>query len=140
MKICSKCKRVLPLDSFSRSKRSKDGHTTQCKDCRSKYFKNHYQLCKRTVDAYKTHCAKCGCANTYVLTFHHIDYRTKEFEVSVARRKLNDVLKELKKCICLCHNCHQTYHYFYGIHPDKPIETLNEFLSANWTPQKEMLK
>ena len=134
MKVCSKCKRELPLDCFAVDKKSKDGLCGQCKTCRSEYFKNHYKCGKKTVDAYKTHCAKCGCAEPYVLTFHHVDYRTKSFDLSVARRKLDAVLKELDKCICLCYNCHHTYHYFYGMQPTNPEESLNEFLDSSWQP------
>lgn len=134
MKVCSKCKRELPLDQFPVDKKFRDGRSNQCKDCRNAYFKTHYVCGKKTVDTYKTHCAKCHCANTYVLTFHHIDPKTKSFEISTARRKLSAIVAEIKKCVCLCYNCHHTYHYFYGMQPDDPIGTLTEYLNPNWTP------
>ena len=37
MKICGHCKRKLPLNKFHINNKSKDGHTTICKDCRKKY-------------------------------------------------------------------------------------------------------
>ena len=134
LKVCTKCRRELPLDRFPVDKRGKDGHSTFCKDCRSEYYKNHYRLGKRTVDAYKTHCAKCGVTVPYVLTFHHKDPKTKSFELSISHTKISKVIKEIEKCICLCYNCHHTYHYFYGMNPDKPIETLEEYLKPDWTP------
>ena len=136
MKTCTKCKRTLPLSDFPLDKKGKGGCASQCRDCRNKYYKEHYECAKRIVDAHKTYCAKCGCNTPYVLTFHHIDHRTKLFEVSVSRRKLSAVLEELEKCICLCHNCHQTFHYFYGINPNDPVEKLDEFLSPEWCPPK----
>ena len=132
LKVCSKCKRELPLDCFAVDKRGKDGLCHQCKDCRKEYFKNHYKCAKQTVESYKTHCAKCHCAEPYVLTFHHIDHKTKSFDLSVARRKHEDVMKEVEKCICLCYNCHHTYHYFYGMQPTNPVESLTEFLDPSW--------
>jgi hypothetical protein len=72
----------------------------------------------------------------YVLTFHHVDYRTKSFEISVANRKIKTILAELEKCICLCHNCHCTFHYFYGMRPIEPEKSLKEFLDPSWTPEK----
>lgn len=33
MKICTKCKKELPLDSFSNSKRNKSGKRSACKEC-----------------------------------------------------------------------------------------------------------
>lgn len=137
MKVCSKCKRELPIECFPVERKRKDGVSTQCKDCRADYYKQHYVVAKGTVDTYKTHCAKCHCAEPYVLTFHHIDHKTKSFEVSTARRKLSAVLAELKKCICLCYNCHHTYHYFYGMRPDNPQESLQAFLSPDWTPPRK---
>lgn len=32
-KTCTKCKRVLPLSSFYRNHRHKDGHHYECKEC-----------------------------------------------------------------------------------------------------------
>ena len=134
LKTCNKCGRTLPLDCFSPNKSHKDGLSNQCKECRCKYFKEHYYRGKRAVEEYKTYCAKCGCAIPYVLTFHHIDPTLKSFDISSARKKLTDIIKELDKCVCLCHNCHQTFHYFYGGQPAMPVEALNEFLSSEWTP------
>lgn len=134
MKICTKCKRELPLDKFPLDKKYKDGHSWHCKECRSAYYKTNYICGKRTVDSYKTHCAKCHCADTYVLTFHHINPKNKSFDISIARRGNNAVREEIKKCICLCYNCHHTYHYFYGMRPTNPEETLEEYLSPDWIP------
>ena len=39
-----------------------------------------------------------------------------------------DVINEAKKCVCLCANCHKEYHYLYGIRPEHPVETLEEYL------------
>ena len=134
MKICSKCGRELPIDCFPADKKGKGGVSSQCADCRKAYYKQQYECGKRFVDSCKTHCAKCGCATHYVLTFHHIDYRTKSFDISKARRKQSSLVKEMEKCICLCHNCHQTFHYFYGHKPKEPVVALNEFLKDDWTP------
>jgi hypothetical protein len=35
-KLCSKCKQILPIDSFGNDKYSWDGHNGQCKTCRNK--------------------------------------------------------------------------------------------------------
>lgn len=134
MKVCSKCGRELPLDCFPVDKKGKCGVSSQCADCRREYFKQHYECGKRFVDSCKTQCAKCHCATPYVLTFHHIDPKTKLFEISGSRRRIDTLKNEMSKCICLCHNCHQTFHYFYGHKPDNPVESLNEFLRDDWTP------
>lgn len=58
-------------------------------------------------------CAICGynkCA--YALDFHHDG--DKEFDISIAvagNRSINEVKKEMEKCIVLCSNCHRELHY-----------------------------
>ena len=37
MKICTKCKRALPLTAFNKDSKSKDGLKHNCKDCRQAY-------------------------------------------------------------------------------------------------------
>ena len=41
-KICTKCKIELDLDSFTKSKNSKDGYFYICKDCESLRKKQFY--------------------------------------------------------------------------------------------------
>ena len=101
MKTCIKCNKTLQLECFPVDKRGKNGRSTVCKECRKEYYKNHYRSGKRTVDAYKTHCAKCGTTVPYVLTFHHKDPKTKSFELSISHTKISKVIKEIEKCVCL---------------------------------------
>lgn len=57
-------------------------------------------------------CTSCGYnTNLAGLAFHHL--HGKEFQLDVralSNRKLDSVLKEMKKCILLCHNCHAEIH------------------------------
>ena len=58
-------------------------------------------------------CEKCGQKNHDVLCAHHRDPKTKEFHIADAiRRKLSParIETELKKCDCLCLNCHAKLH------------------------------
>jgi hypothetical protein len=41
MKTCTKCKRELSVDMFTKNKSSKDGFHNQCKECRKKYYEKH---------------------------------------------------------------------------------------------------
>ena len=38
---------------------------------------------------------------------------------------------EIKKCVCLCSNCHDEFHYFYGDHPNDPVEALTKYLEGD---------
>ena len=39
-KICSKCKKELPIDHFQKDKSKSDGLNTRCKDCVAEYRKS----------------------------------------------------------------------------------------------------
>lgn len=156
VKTCSKCKRILPLDNFYKNKTLSSGYSSWCKDCCKEDSKRHHKCYKRDKEAarqsdrkarlkklafvqtFKTPCAKCGIDIPYVLNFHHINPATKSFDLGKAyTKKYEDIPKEVEKCVCLCYNCHHTYHYFYGMRPSSPEESLSDFLSENWAPPVE---
>lgn len=58
-------------------------------------------------------CARCLDAawSAAALTFHHIDPKTKHYDVSGNRALWKDSLrKEIAKCIVLCGGCHMEMH------------------------------
>ena len=67
---------------------------------------------KWAVEAFGGKCGICGydkCVEA--LEFHHLDPSQKEFTLtaSVANRQV--FVEELKKCVCLCSNCHRKLHW-----------------------------
>ena len=62
----------------------------------------------------------CGYKKNYAgLIFHHKNPEDKDFGLDsrkCANSSLEKLLKELEKCILLCHNCHMETH-----HPDLDI-------------------
>lgn len=58
-------------------------------------------------------CMKCGDTRHYVLNFHHLNKTTKnETPASLlSDSKFEDFLQEIDKCILLCSNCHQEFHF-----------------------------
>lgn len=115
-KICSKCKRELPLSQFNWRDKKKGTYRADCKECHSSYMKIKYQKKKETIQELKAQCkcAKCGDNRGYVLDYHHID--PEEKETTIARLtsncyELDKVYDEIKKCIVLCSNCHREFHY-----------------------------
>ncbi len=91
----------------------------------------------------KPPCAKCGETRGYVLEYHHIDPITKEFNIGalctgVKEAKLKD---EIKKCVCLCANCHKEFHHLYGKCPLNPIGSIEEYLGQELPKeQKDLIK
>ena len=60
-KKCSKCDSVKPLTDFAKDKRSKDGHTSTCKECKKQYNKkyrkeNLEQIKESQKQYYKENC------------------------------------------------------------------------------------
>lgn len=59
-------------------------------------------------------CSICGYhRNLAALAFHHTDSADKDFKLdmrSLSNRRLESVLKELDKCILVCHNCRAELH------------------------------
>ena len=79
-------------------------------------MKNKYQEKKQLVQDLKSQdkCAKCGGSRGYVLDYHHVNPSQKE--EGIARMTSNNysldkVINEIKKCICLCSNCHREFHH-----------------------------
>lgn len=58
-------------------------------------------------------CTLCGEREPCCLSFHHRDPGAKEFDIGNAygrRISPQRLLRELAKCVCVCHNCHAKLH------------------------------
>lgn len=147
MKKCSRCGELKPENEFYKDKRASDGLTSECKACRyvwqkeynkgrsevlAKYVKKHQQKKKLELYELKSPCVKCGEDRLYIIDFHHIDPSVKSFGISTKYvTKAEILIEEIKKCVCLCKNCHYEFHHLYGRTPEKPVESLTEYLGRN---------
>lgn len=133
-KICRKCKSEKPLEEFHKNRSHADGHNCYCKICATEiskkwykeninrpdiatrlkdYYTERYNIVKGCVDKLKAACgcAICAEAEPSCLDFHHI-FGEKEKNVSdfVRTKNVKLLINELKKCICVCSNCHRKIH------------------------------
>jgi len=70
----------------------------------------------KAIEILGSKCEKCGNSNIFHLTFHHKDKDDKEFRISkIKNYRWSIIEKEIKKCILLCHNCHNELHFCDGI-------------------------
>lgn len=159
-KKCSRCGEIKPISEFHKNCSRKDGFAAYCKSCTSKIYpfykksyrdkktdayineyKNHRERKLNDVKKYqasrlellwslKTPCVKCGEERKYSIDFHHIDPTTKTITLSSPSVGKAKILDEVKKCICLCKNCHSEFHYVYGHQPENPVEALKEYLEV----------
>ena len=78
-----------------------------------KYVKEYRKrIRKRMADAFGGKCGICGY-DKYVsaLEFHHLDPSKKEFSLkSYTINNWKLIVKELRKCVCVCSNCHKEIH------------------------------
>lgn len=67
-----------------------------------------YRTKERAVQAFGGCCGICGYNKCFTsLHFHHVDPRTKKFTLgSMKKVKWSEIVSELRKCVCLCSNCH----------------------------------
>lgn len=113
-KICTQCKRELPLTQYY--SRGNGKLRSECKECHSKYVKRKYQERKGAIGDVKGSigCAKCGDVRSYVLDFHHKDPSIKDANIARMtsnKNRLEDIQKEIDKCVVLCSNCHREFHH-----------------------------
>ena len=113
-KICSRCKRELPLTQFY--SRGNGKLRSECKECHKEYVKSKYQERKGAIGEVKASigCAKCGDTRSYVLDFHHKDSSIKDANIARMtsnKNRLEDIQKEIDKCVVLCSNCHREFHH-----------------------------
>lgn len=85
---------------------------------RRRYRKRYNEDYRKRVDAVikefrKNGCKKCKEKDRDCLCAHHRDPKKKMFgigQVTSARPTLDRLREELKKCVCLCLNCHAKLH------------------------------
>lgn len=69
---------------------------------------------KALVATFRVHgCVGCPEKTACCLTAHHLDPRSKEFNLGDAVRgrvSLKRIARELLKCVCVCQNCHTKIH------------------------------
>ncbi len=128
-KICSSCHVEKNLNEFRKDRSKKDGIQSFCKICarekhRSNYsekyaakynVRNNERRIRHTqlLQEYKNtmQCVVCGENENCCLEFHHTDPSVKEFTIGRAMaRNWESILQEIKKCVCLCSNCHKKVH------------------------------
>ena len=121
-------------NQYSRDYYARVKDTPEYKEKAKQYSRNRKENRQRIrndfLAKWRKPCQKCGEQRLYLIQFHHIDPSTKEFDVStnVSYKKRDKCEEEVKKCVCLCSNCHDEFHYFYGAHPNDPVNALKKYL------------
>ncbi len=138
-KKCCQCRKKRNLADFAANRSKKDRLQTICKECSRRknkewYAKNRRRKIERTLanklklyDEYRRRlrlileegCQLCGERDIAVLQFHHADGKDFNIVEGVwSAFSWKRIVGELKKCVCLCANCHRKVHY-YGLSVEK---------------------
>lgn len=134
LNTCTMCRARKLRTSFNRNSLRKDGLQTICRECSAKrsheYYQSHTeehrkatrkrraekrQEFKRRIDEIKQRfgCRVCSESDVVCLEFHHIDPDGKDFDIAEAMAyewAWERVFAEIRKCACLCANCHRKAH------------------------------
>lgn len=128
IKKCSKCKVEKPISCFNKNKSKKDGLQHSCRECRKASWDKEYQnnrksyLKKRKRQALAGRirlknfkkdltCVICHEPESCCLSFHHLTSFKKNKNVSCMQYFSDkNFYNEIKKCVCLCENCHRKVH------------------------------
>lgn len=135
MKVCSTCRRSLPLSSFNVRTASPDRRQAVCRECNAARSRRYYaenlekhraavaaQVAKtrainvERIGAYLLEhpCVDCGEGDLRVLDFDHRDGSQKSAEVmklAKAAYSWRRVMDEIAKCDVRCRNCHAKVTY-----------------------------
>jgi len=128
MKLCKRCKVSKAKEEFHKNLRQSDGVQSVCKTCRKQMDSVRYKTSnKRDVNLERKKkllikvqelkssvgCSTCPEKDYRCLDYHHLDPTNKVDNVAqLVGQGVSwvNILKEIKKCIVLCANCHRKLH------------------------------
>lgn len=115
LRTCKVCNITKTINDFA-----KNGNTIRytCKSCCSKINLQKCHITLAYIQTLKRECQICGYnKDKSALEFHHLNENEKNFNIgSFASRRIWSkktktlIDDEIKKCICICANCHREIH------------------------------
>lgn len=102
------------------------------------------ELC-RLINEIKTStgCSLCEENEVCCLELHHYDPNQKEFDISHGIRRKSSwekIKEEIKKCVCLCSNCHRKVHAGLKLVNESQLAIVPDNLKPSWNKRVLELK
>jgi len=100
-------------EKMERLKINKEKQISKGESFSSFYNKAKRVAVKKVIASLFPECVVCGYAKSELLCNHHLKHEEKWFIVSGAhlvRHSFENIVKELKKCVVVCQNCHAEIH------------------------------
>ena len=134
MALCIACGNKFRQPVKQHGRKIKRRPNVLCPSCkRKKKSKTSYKVQEAKLQAVNFRggcCALCGYdRDIHSLTFHHVYPDDKAFTIADHYwLPFEELTRELRKCICLCQNCHTEVHS--GLHDPKKIEEIWQSLNC----------
>jgi hypothetical protein len=111
MKVCSSCKQEKPLENYYKDKKSKDGHTSSCKECtKERSLKHHYVNRDERLKNMKAYSKQWIQKNKDKNNFKSQTYRARKLK-AVPQWADKDKIKSIYAMASwLSFSCFQQYH------------------------------
>lgn len=114
MKVCKTCGAEKPISEFQKTgvRNGVQRYKVNCKECQGAYDRARYRRQREYLESLKLRCEKCGETRPEVLDFHHKDPAEKDYTIGRSPvRTVDNLQREIKKCVVLCANCHREFHF-----------------------------
>lgn len=97
------------MQKYLQDPANRERHRARIRKNNRKYRDDVQEL---VLEFKKSGCVLCGETEPCCLSAHHRNTKTKKFTIGDRTKwhSLAAIIKELKKCICLCENCHRKVH------------------------------
>jgi hypothetical protein len=77
-------------------------------------------------------CTNCGFSHSAAMDFHHIDRSNYKSVNELAQNgNYKEAMKEIKKCIPLCANCHRIHHHEERLKKKKKLKGKKKKTKSN---------
>ena len=118
MLVCKVCSVKKEEGEFPVASNTKTGRAGECKQCKSTRVKKLRAEREGMLHSlFDKKCGHCGLKDDVpsFFDFHHLKTSTKIREVKqILCGSLEALMKEVKKCVMLCPNCHRRVHLKEG--------------------------
>ena len=118
MLVCKVCSIEKEDEEFPVASITKSGRAGECRKCKSIRIKKLRTEREHMLhDLFHKRCGHCGLTDEVpsFFDFHHVKTSTKIREVKqIICGSLESLMKEVKKCVMLCPNCHRRVHLKEG--------------------------